>query len=226
MTANYEYIAQCAMDAYKQSDTIAFEQYANQLYNYFVHNPYDLKMCSKPGLIGSVFSYSLSIPNNDEDIQTVRAENAFYSFCRILMRDTDKKVIAAIKLFHLLSKDPSYLYQDVMQLMGAPEFGILPMIRGILTFPKEQLLLISEQITTKKKFAMMKSYLATFFDQDSLNHFKATEEVEEIKSLYIQFTRSNDFFSDSSSHSKGKMFLDILYQDIDNEISQYSQYIH
>lgn len=74
------YNAIMAWTAFGMQDYSSLECHANEIYNYFVHNPSELLNIDSPLLIGKVFQVCLGFHEPDQDIQEVRAENAFLVF--------------------------------------------------------------------------------------------------------------------------------------------------
>ena len=86
------------------------------IYNYFVHHPEDLLKLDGPLLIGKVFQVCLGFQEPDEDIQEVRAENAFLCFSQAFESGkTDVHDEAAARLMLLLIRDQSHLIGKVEQ---------------------------------------------------------------------------------------------------------------
>lgn len=107
--------AMMAWSAFVAKDYATLEQYGCNIYNYFVHNPKEILKLEKPLLIGKVFQACLGFKEPDEDIQEVRAENAFICFSRALK---SKKIKihdeAAARLMMLLIRDRHYL-NDIVE---------------------------------------------------------------------------------------------------------------
>lgn len=76
-----------AWTAFGAQDYSNLEQYGKEIYNYFVHNPDEILRLDNPLLIGKVFQVCLGFQEPDEDIQEVRAENAFLCFSKALESD-------------------------------------------------------------------------------------------------------------------------------------------
>lgn len=108
------YNALMAWTAFGAQDYSGLEQYGKEVYNYFVHNPAALLKLDNPLLIGKVFQVCLGFQEPDEDIQEVRAENAFICFSQAL--NSDKVNVhdeAAARLMMLLIHDQKHLYNQV-----------------------------------------------------------------------------------------------------------------
>lgn len=102
--------------AFGAQDYAGLEKHGNMIYNYFVHHPEDLLKLDGPLLIGKVFQVCLGFQEPDEDIQEVRAENAFLCFSQAL--GSNKPNIhdeAAARLMMLLIRDQKHLIGKVEQ---------------------------------------------------------------------------------------------------------------
>lgn len=105
-----------AWTAFGVQDYSGLEQHGNEVYNYFVHNPGELLKLDSPLLIGKVFQVCLGFQEPDEDIQEVRAENAFLCFSQAL--ESDKANVhdeASARLMMLLIRDQKHLISKVEQ---------------------------------------------------------------------------------------------------------------
>lgn len=103
-----------AWTAFGAQDYSSLEEYGGQIYNYFVHNPGDILNLDNPLLIGKVFQVCLGFQEPDEDIQEVRAENAF--LCLSQAMKSDKKNVhdeACARLMILLIRDQRHLKNKV-----------------------------------------------------------------------------------------------------------------
>lgn len=109
-----------AWTAFGMQDYSTLEQHANAIYNYFVHNPSELLTIESPLLIGKIFQVCLGFQEPDQDIQEVRAENAFLCFSKAL--DSEKQNVhdeAAARLMMLLIQGQRYLINTVEQACQA-----------------------------------------------------------------------------------------------------------
>ncbi len=87
MNTALNYHALAAWTAFGVQDYLGLEQHSKEIYNYFVHNPKGLLNIDSPLLIGKIFHVCLGFREPDEDIQEVRAENAFLCFSKALNSD-------------------------------------------------------------------------------------------------------------------------------------------
>lgn len=114
------YNAMMAWTAFGMQDYSTLEQHANAIYNHFVHNPSRLLNIDSPLLIGKIFQVCLGFQEPDQDIQEVRAENAFVCFSKAL--NSEKQDVhdeAAARLMMLLIQGQRYLINKVEQACQA-----------------------------------------------------------------------------------------------------------
>jgi hypothetical protein len=114
MNNQLNFNAVMAWTAFGAQDYSGLEQYGGQVYNYFVHNPSEILKLENPLLIGKVFQVCLGFQEPDEDIQEVRAENAFLCFSQAL--NSEKSNIrdeASARLMILLIRDQKHLKSKV-----------------------------------------------------------------------------------------------------------------
>lgn len=110
------YNAMMAWNAFGMQDYSTFERHANEIYNYFVHKPSELLNIDSPLLIGKIFQVCLGFQEPDQDIQEVRAENAFLCLSKAL--NSEKQNVhdeAAARLMMLLIQGQRYLINKVEQ---------------------------------------------------------------------------------------------------------------
>lgn len=105
-----------AWAAFGAQDYYSLERYGGEIYNYFVHNPNEILQIESPLLIGKIFQVCLGFQEPDEDIQEVRAENAFLCFSQALKSEkTNVHDEAAARLMILLIRDQKHLKNKVTQ---------------------------------------------------------------------------------------------------------------
>lgn len=105
-----------AWTAFGVQDYSGLERHGNELYNYFVHNPGELLNLDSPLLIGEFFQVCIGFQEADEDIQEVRAENAFLCFSQALTSNkTNVHDEASARLMMLLIRDQIHLIGKVEQ---------------------------------------------------------------------------------------------------------------
>lgn len=110
MNQTLNFHALSAWAAFGVQDYSGLEQHSKEIYNYFVHNPEELLNIDNPLLIGKIFHVCLGFREPDEDIQEVRAENAFLCFSRAL--NSDKGCVhdeASARLMMLLINEQRHL---------------------------------------------------------------------------------------------------------------------
>lgn len=116
MNNMFSFNAVAAWSAFGTQDYSGLEKYGGEVYNYFVHNPGELLQLDSPLLIGKVFQVCLGFQEPDEDIQEVRAENAFLCFSQALKSSkANVHDEAAARLMLLLIRDQKHLRGKVEQ---------------------------------------------------------------------------------------------------------------
>lgn len=116
MDSMLNFNATMAWTAFGAQDYSGLEKYGKDVYNYFVHNPEDILDLDSPLLIGKVFQVCLGFQEPDEDIQEVRAENAFLCFDSAM--NSQKQNVhdeAAARLMMLLIHNQKHLIGKVGQ---------------------------------------------------------------------------------------------------------------
>jgi len=103
-----------AWTAFGAQDYSGLEQYGGQVYNYFVYKPNEILNLDNPLLIGKVFQACLGFQEPDQDIQEVRAENAFICFSQALKSDkVNVHDEASARLMMLLIRNQNHLKNKV-----------------------------------------------------------------------------------------------------------------
>lgn len=116
MNDQLNFNAVMAWVAFGTQDFAGLEKYGNEIYNYFVHNPREILGLDNPLLIGKVFQVCLGFQEPDEDIQEVRAENAFLCFSQALkLNETSIHDEASARLMMLLIRNQKHLKNKVEQ---------------------------------------------------------------------------------------------------------------
>ena len=116
MNSQLNFNALMAWTAFGAQDYAGLEKHGREIYNFFVHNPGDILELDNPLLIGKVFQVCLGFQEPDEDVQEVRAENAFLCFSQAL--NSDKVNVhdeASARLMILLIRDQRHLKNKVEQ---------------------------------------------------------------------------------------------------------------
>lgn len=104
------YNAMMAWTAFGLRDYPRLAKHGNEIYNYFSQHPQALLNLDSPLLIGKVFQVCLGFQEPDEEIQEVRAENAFLCFSKALKSDkTSVHDEASARLMILLIRDQKHL---------------------------------------------------------------------------------------------------------------------
>lgn len=116
MDNTLSYNAMMAWTAFGMQDYSTLEQHAKDIYNYFVHKPSELLNIDSPLLIGKVFQACLGFQEPDQEIQEVRAENAFLCFSKALLSEKqDVHDEAAARLMMLLIQWQRFLIKKIEQ---------------------------------------------------------------------------------------------------------------
>lgn len=116
MNSQLNFNALMAWTAFGAQDYADLEKHGREIYNFFVHNPGEILELDNPLLIGKVFQVCLGFQEPDEDVQEVRAENAFLCFSQAL--NSDKVNVhdeASARLMMLLIRDQRHLKNKVEQ---------------------------------------------------------------------------------------------------------------
>ena len=116
MNSQLNFNALMAWTAFGAQDYAGLEKHGREIYNFFVHNPGEILELDNPLLIGKVFQVCLGFQEPDEDVQEVRAENAFLCFSQSL--NSDKVNVhdeASARLMMLLIRDQRHLKNKVEQ---------------------------------------------------------------------------------------------------------------
>lgn len=116
MNSQLNFNALMAWTAFGAQDYAGLEKHGREIYNFFVHNPGEILELDNPLLIGKVFQVCLGFQEPDEDVQEVRAENAFLCFSQAL--NSDKVNVhdeASARLMMLLIRDQRHLKNKVEQ---------------------------------------------------------------------------------------------------------------
>ncbi|MBQ9293981.1 MAG: hypothetical protein IJ219_03530 [Bacteroidaceae bacterium] len=116
MNDQLNFNALMAWTAFGAQDYSGLERHGRDIYNYFVHNASEILKLDNPLLIGKIFQVCLGFQEPDEDIQEVRAENAFICFSQALKSDkSNVHDEAAARLMMLLIRDQRHLKSKVEQ---------------------------------------------------------------------------------------------------------------
>jgi hypothetical protein len=116
MDNSVNFNALMAWTAFGAQDYRSLEEHGKYIYNYFVHNPNEILKLDTPLLIGKIFQVCLGFQEPDNDIQEVRAENAFICFSQAIKSDKPNVHDEALaRLMILLIRDQKYLIDKVEQ---------------------------------------------------------------------------------------------------------------
>ena len=116
MNNQLNFNALMAWTAFGNQDYSGLERHGNEIYNYFVHHPSAILKLENPLLMGKIFQVCLGFQEPDEDIQEVRAENAFICLSQALKSEkSNVHDEAAARLMMLLIRDQRHLKNKVEQ---------------------------------------------------------------------------------------------------------------
>ena len=218
---NFEAIS--AWTAFGVQDYAGLERHGNEIYNYFVHNPGELLKVDSPLLIGKIFQVCLGFQEPDEDIQEVRAENAFLCFSQAL--ESNKPNVhdeASARLMMLLIRDQKQLIGKVEQacrsehanpysFMGIMEDG-LPMDMPMAT-------------NTKMLFTAYYLYDGMFDDENVSKEFVNAGERNAFENVRQHVLDNCNLLSRTAPERKaelGNIVFDKISEKLKKDITLYS----
>lgn len=217
--------AAMAWTAFGAQDYSGLEKYGNDLYNYFVHNPSELLNLSSPLLIGKVFQVCLGFQEPDEDIQEVRAENAFICFSQALKSDlTNVHDEASARLMMLLIQDQKHLIGKVEQACRRNQDGSPYDFLSIL----DDGLPMDMPVATNTKML----YTAYYFYDSIVNKDMVSNEFvnvvergafENVKNHVINNCNQMDNISPERMVELGRIVFDKICSRLRKDIDMYSQ---
>lgn len=221
---NYVQYAEKAVFARKSRDFRNLEQAASCLYNHFVHNPRDYNRMEEPYVVGSVFATCLGFQEPDEDVQEVRAENAvFCLYGGINVADGVDKNLSVVYLFLVFSVFRKYLWQRVMKLFGAAEFGVYMPGSVLLSLPSDvRSFMLAERLAINSIFDSVLMYLFHFTSSETIKFLDLDEE----KAAYLSqlnTIQSKTVENKAMYESVGKIVLEKVFEDIKGDIITYIQ---
>lgn len=226
MNNQLNFSAAMAWTAFGTQDYSSLEQHGGYIYNYFVHNPSEILKLDSPLLIGKVFQVCLGFQEPDEDIQEVRAENAFICFSQALKSNKSNVHDEALaRLMILLIRDQNYLIGKIEEAcrneMANPHsfFAIfndgLPMDMPMST-------------STKVLFTAFYLYNKIIDKGNVSNEFVNREErvvYENVKSHIIDNCNQLDKTSSERKIELGHIIFEKICERLRKDIELYSQHI-
>ena len=210
--------------AFGTQDYSSLEQYGNYVYNYFVHNPKEILKLDDPLLIGKVFQVCLGFQEPDEDIQEVRAENAFLCFSQALKSEmTNIHDEASARLMMLLIRDQRYLKNKVehaCQNEYANPHSFFDMINGNL--PDD----MPMATNTKMLFTAYKLYDSIIDKTSVINEFVNANErsvYENVKCHVLNNCRQLNTPSSDRIIELGRVVFEKICERLRKDIFLYSE---
>ena len=212
-----------AWTAFGTQDYSGLEQYGGAIYNYFVHNPSEILNLDNPLLIGKIFQVCLGFQEPDEDIQEVRAENAFMCFSQALKTDrTNVHDEASARLMMLLIRDQNHLLNKVEQSCQnehANPYSIFGMLNDGL--PND----MPMATNTKMLFTAYYLYNGIIDKANVSNEFVITDEKRAFENVRIHVIDNCSQLRNTSLDRKaelGKIVFNKICEKLRKDIELYS----
>lgn len=217
------YHAVMAWIAFGRQDYSRLAKCGNVVYNYFVHNPQELLNIDQPLMIGKVFQVCLGFQEPDEEVQEVRAENAFLCFSQALNSDkTSVHDEACARLMILLIRDQKHLEGYVERACHNDylrPFGIMGLLNNDMP--------VDMPLATNTKMLFVAYYLY----ESMLNIENVTEEfispierealqrvIFHVRSNCNQFTKTTP----QRMAELGKIVFDKICEKLRSDIEKYA----
>lgn len=220
------YNAVMAWTAFGVQDFRGLENHGKEIYNYFVHHPKEILRLDSPLLIGKVFQVCLGFQEPDEDIQEVRAENAFVCFTQALNSDkTNIHDEAAARLIMLLINEQKHLINQVersCQNGNASPYNIFGMLNDDM--PND----MPMATNTKMLFTAYYLYDSIIDKSNVSNEFVNSNErnaFEYAKNHVLDNCRKLTKTENSRKSELGKIVFDKFCIKLKQDINSYSDSI-
>lgn len=224
MNNQLNYNAIMAWTAFGVQDYSGLEKYGQNVYNYFVHKPVAILELENPLLIGKVFQICLGFQEPDEDIQEVRAENAFLCFSQALKSDeTTIHDEAAARLMMLLMHEQRHLINQVERACQNGYVNPYSLVSMLTTgLPKDMPLATN----TKMLFTAYFLYNSVI-DKVNVNHvfINVYEKkiFEYVENHVIDNCRQLTGTSPNRKVELGSIVFDKIYEKLQNDVEEYSK---
>ena len=212
-----------AWAAFGSQDYSNLERYGGEIYNYFVHNPSGILKLDSPLLIGKIFQVCLGFQDPDEDIQEVRAENAFLCFSQALKSGkVNVHDEAAARLMLLLIIYRNHLINKVAEACKSSHvdpYSIFGMVGDDL--PND----MPMDINTKMLFVAYYLYDGIIDKTNVINEFVNTDErraFEYVKNHVLENSRQLDNTSSDRKIELGGIVFKKICDRLQADIEQYS----
>lgn len=220
------YNAMMAWTAFGMQDYSTLEQHAKEIYNYFVHKPSELLNIDSPLLIGKVFQACLGFQEPDQDIQEVRAENAFLCFSKAL--NSEKQDVhdeAAARLMMLLIQWQRFLIKKVEQACQgqcANPYSFFAMLNDGL--PND----MPMATNTKMLFTAYYLFDGIIDKTNVVNEFAIPSEKNSFNYVKKHVLENCNLLERTPQHRKtelGNIVFDKIYKQLMDDIDSYSNYL-
>lgn len=220
------YIAMMAWTAFGMQDYSTLEQHAKEIYNYFVHKPSELLNIDSPLLIGKVFQACLGFQEPDQDIQEVRAENAFLCFRKAL--NSEKQDVhdeAAARLMMLLIQWQRYLIKKVEQACQghcANPYSFFAVLNDEL--PND----MPMATNTKMLFTAYYLFNSIIDKTNVVNEFTIPSEKNAFNYVKKHILENCNLLGRTPQHRKvelGNIVFDRICKQLRDDIESYSNYL-
>ena len=204
----------------------ALDQHAKEIYNYFVHKPTELLNIDSPLLIGKVFQACLGFKEPDQDIQEVRAENAFLCFSKALK--SEKQEVhdeAAARLMMLLIQWQRFLIKKVEQACqgpGANPYSFFAVLNDGL--PDD----MPMATNTKMLFTAYYLYDSIIDKTNVFNEFVIPNEKNAfiyVKNHVLENCTQLERTPQNRKAELGHMVFDKIFTQLRDDIESYSNYL-
>lgn len=222
MDNTLSYSAIMAWTAFGMQNYSALSQHSDYIYNYFVHKPSELLNIDKPLLIGKIFQACLGFQEPDQDIQEVRAENAFLCLSRALKSDIQTvHDEAAARLIMLLIQWQKYLINKVEEAYrdDTNPFKFHAILNG--EYPKDM------PVSTNTKMLFTAYYLFNqIIDKTNVNNEFIIpiekQAFESVKKFILESCNIPDGIPQRRKIELGKIVFDKISKQLIHDIKLYS----
>lgn len=226
MDNSVNFNALMAWTAFGAEDYRSLEEHGKYIYNYFVHNPNEILKLDTPLLIGKIFQVCLGFQEPDNDIQEVRAENAFICFSQAIKSDKPNVHDEALaRLMILLIKEQKYLIDKVEQ--SCRNKNINPY--NPLSFLSDGLPSDMPMATnTKMLFTAYYLYSCIINKGNVSDEFVNIVEKNMYKNVEEHIISNCNQLNNTSSERKielGRIVFEKICKKLKDDIEMYSQYL-
>lgn len=212
-----------AWTAFGAQDYMGLAKHGSDVYNYFVHNPDEILKLDNPLLIGKVFQICLGFNEPNEDIQEVRAENAFLCFAQAMESDKAKiRDEALARLMILLIRDQKHLKNKVEHACQNENYNSFSFI-GVMGdgFPNDM------PLATNTKMLFTAYYLYNIITDKTnvINEFVSSIEKNAYINVESHIIDNCNQLCNTTSDRKielGKIVFDKIIERLQKDVALYS----